>query len=389
MGVATFVQTNYTGQDSATYKAAIDADLQVLAVIGQDFAPHQSSPAAMTITIDAGSMFVAGAIVSKAAQTSGAIAAPSSHPRIDRAVIDQATAVLSIITGAENASPSPPAITAGKLPIAQILLTVGQSSIVNANITDERSGSGSTPIITQSMIGAGAVGQAQLKTSSGSVNNNTNAANLTLPGGAYGFYPQIKMGSTGSYVWLAEISSPSFAFAGWTAAYVTNICLGTTYSAVIYAQQTYVTASGEVHWIFILRDKKTKGIFSVYQAPDHPCFGNGGKPNLVPHPFPGFDSATQEIIVVNPDADQIVEIMALCIVDDENEPDLDPIEVILKHYDIDETTEAKWPEIPVTVGLPKGKDWKRMPEGSTVISVKKVIPKPNEVIARMLVRKKA
>jgi hypothetical protein len=142
MSVAQFVQTNFNVQDSVTYKTSIDADISVMSRIAAMFAPHQSSPAAMTITIDAGALFVSNALVIQTAQVSGTITAPVSNPRIDRAVIDGTTAVLSIVTGAEAGSPSPPAIPAGKLPCAQIYLIVGQSSIINANITDERIGTG-------------------------------------------------------------------------------------------------------------------------------------------------------------------------------------------------------------------------------------------------------
>jgi len=140
MGAAKFVQTDFTTQDSVTYKTSIDADIQVHNRIAGMFAPHQSSPAAMTITIDAGDLFVSNALVSQAAQTSGAIGAPSSDPRIDRAVIDALTGALSIVPGVEAGSPAPPAIPARKLPVAQIALIVGQSSIINANILDERIG---------------------------------------------------------------------------------------------------------------------------------------------------------------------------------------------------------------------------------------------------------
>jgi hypothetical protein len=143
MSVAQFVQTNFNVQDSVTYKTSIDADISVMARIAAMFAPHQTATPAMTITIDAGALFVSNALVVKTAQTSGTITAPASNPRIDRAVIDSSTGVLSIITGAEDGSPSPPAITSGKLPVAQIYLIVGQSTIINANITDERIPSGS------------------------------------------------------------------------------------------------------------------------------------------------------------------------------------------------------------------------------------------------------
>ena len=68
--------------------------------------------------------------------------------------------------------------------------------------------------------------------------------------------------------------------------------------ATIYARQRYVTASGEDMWIFLLVDKNTKEIIGAYQAPDHPAYGNGGDFDKVPHPFVGYDSNTQEIILI-------------------------------------------------------------------------------------------
>lgn len=281
------------------------------------------------------------------------------------------------------------------------------------------------------------VSQTALKTSTGSVSQLTSSwERKTLPGGEYGFYPQIKMSHAENRVWGAALLNPDGAsLTGWTS-YVTNIDLlsndyaGTRY---IYARQRYVTSSGEVHWIFIQRDKLTKNIFSVWQAPDHPCFGNGGKPMLTPHPFPGFDKNTQEIIVINPSKKQILEMKKKTIVPDleytfsnimedyvsddseyyieyQNEdleeifellnkaeirdlhersvinsdvkicyslPDKDLIEVILEEYDLDETIAPDWPIDPVTVGLPPG--WQEKPMGSSIEPIKKVIPKPKMI----------
>jgi hypothetical protein len=77
-------------------------------------------------------------LTEKAAQTTATITAPTTDPRIDRVVIDDTTGTVSVITGTEAASPTPPALTAGKLPIAQVALVVSQTTIVNADITDER-----------------------------------------------------------------------------------------------------------------------------------------------------------------------------------------------------------------------------------------------------------
>jgi hypothetical protein len=124
----------------AEYMAALDGNTQVLAQIGRAFAPHQNSPAAMNIQVDAGSLIntATGAVVSQAVQTSGTITAPSSHPRIDLAVVNAITGVLSVVTGTEASSPVAPACPVGSIPLAQIALAVGQTSIVNTNLTDVR-----------------------------------------------------------------------------------------------------------------------------------------------------------------------------------------------------------------------------------------------------------
>lgn len=138
MGVATFNQNNFTTDDPTTYKGKLDGNTAVLAGIADDFAPHQAATPNMTVVTDAGGVMVNGNLVTQAQQTTSTITAPASNPRIDRVVIDAASGAVSVVTGTEAASPTPPAIPAGKLPVAQVSLSVGQNSIVNANLTDER-----------------------------------------------------------------------------------------------------------------------------------------------------------------------------------------------------------------------------------------------------------
>lgn len=72
-------------------------------------------------------------------QRTSVITAPVSNSRIDRVVADATTGAISIITGTPSVTPTPPAFTAGVIPIAQILLTSSTTSISNSMITDERS----------------------------------------------------------------------------------------------------------------------------------------------------------------------------------------------------------------------------------------------------------
>jgi len=265
--------------------------------------------------------------------------------------------------------------------------------------------------IVEGMIGTGAVTtakiadanvtQAKLKTSIGSVSvavsPDSEATTSSLPGGEYGFRTTVKS-SSGTF--------QNLALSGYA-----KLSLPTTYvspgvqfhnsdasnSFTGYAQERYITSSGEVHWIFILRDKTTKKVIGMNQAPDHPCFGNGGKPLLVPHPFGSYDKETQEIIVINPTNEEIEQMELETVVDDETKPDKDLLEVITENYEIDENSKPKWPTKPVTVGLPKhivdkkGKkvlaDYRFMPGDAIIEPVKKIISKPDYIKTKSLRRK--
>jgi len=241
------------------------------------------------------------------------------------------------------------------------------------------------------------VSQAKLKTSTGEVNATdyvgvgmTTYQSHILPGGEYGFVPQIKKtyGGAGTTVghdfWALTASSTYVTLWG---SKLHNGSDSNNQNITVYIKQRYVTSSGEVHWVFILRDKATKNIVSMYQAPDHPCFGNGGKPLLVPHPFGSYDPDKHEIIVINPSDEDIFNMQDACVMP-EDKPDRDILEVIVKDYEIDEDLKTEWPKKEITVGLPKNIDWKRMPDGSKVVPVRKRIPQPSYVTTRKLWKKK-
>lgn len=138
MTTAKYQITDFTTDDPATLKAKLDGNAAVVARIAAAYQCYANETPNMTVKVAAGSLDINGSLVENAIQTSGTITAPVTHPRIDRVVIDQITGVASIVTGAEAASPSAPAIAAGKRYCAQVALAVGQTSITNSNITDER-----------------------------------------------------------------------------------------------------------------------------------------------------------------------------------------------------------------------------------------------------------
>lgn len=249
------------------------------------------------------------------------------------------------------------------------------------------------------------VAQTGIKTSIGSTSvsffkTGPASANLVLPGGTYGFYPQVwTSNNTYSVTMNVRIADTLVLETARTNIWIYISIPGTVYDETYYgyAQQRYITTSGEVAWVFILRDKVTKQIFAMWQAPDHPCFGNGGKPGVLQHPFNSYDSTKHEIIVVNPSLEELEEMYAECDVEDETKPDRDILQVITEAYEIDETSEAIWPDKEVTVGLPKytkdkqGKkilaDYRFMAPGADIKPIKKKIPKPDYILCKKLKKK--
>lgn len=138
-----------------------------------------------------------------------------------------------------------------------------------------------------------------IKTTMSAISSAADAL-MTLPGGTYGFYPQLK-GSSASANYQAYLAGSSVGWATLSTSYATLIQFRVQGGVTIYAQQRYVTASGVDMWIFLLLDKTTKNIISIWQAPDHPSYGNGGDPNILPHPFLSYDSDKHEIVLLDKD----------------------------------------------------------------------------------------
>lgn len=120
------------------YKNNIDASIRVNGEVAANFAPRESDTPAMTVTIEAGKVWNGSSFTAKALQTTSVITAPSVNPRIDRIVINTNTGTYAIITGAEAASPVAPVFGVNQYPICQIALVLSQTTILNADITDER-----------------------------------------------------------------------------------------------------------------------------------------------------------------------------------------------------------------------------------------------------------
>src|SRR3546814_263889 len=107
---------------------AANGNFAVLARIAAIFAPHEADPASLAVVIDSGHVRAGNTLIEVAKQLVDGIVAPTTSPRIDRVVVDSTTGEASLLTGAENGPPVPPAPTTGSLPVAQLALSPGMTA---------------------------------------------------------------------------------------------------------------------------------------------------------------------------------------------------------------------------------------------------------------------
>lgn len=138
MVMPNFVQPDYTAQDATTYKTNLDHAIKIAARQLDAFAPHAQASPNMTVALDAGPVYDGSTLTAVAAQNTGAISAPASHPRKDIVYIDRLTGAAGIATGAENASPVDPALSVGKVPVARVTLATSTAAITASLIDDLR-----------------------------------------------------------------------------------------------------------------------------------------------------------------------------------------------------------------------------------------------------------
>ena len=204
MPVASFLPTDFTTQDATTYKAALDGNGSVLARLAAAFAPDQQAAPNMTVVVGAGALMTWGNVVPIGAQSTAIITAPAANPRIDRVVIDAGNGVIATLLGTESVTPAAPAIPSGYLPIAQVLLAPGATSITNAMITDERitgnlQPAGGVRVLTQKAVPISFVAVAATFTGTTYANN---AGNVQLSGsGAHGLAATPAVGADVYVAW--------------------------------------------------------------------------------------------------------------------------------------------------------------------------------------------
>lgn len=126
---------SYARSTASLWAGASDRKLVVLPTDPPSMAvrlrSNEASPgSAVRVLIDRTSVAVAS-------QTTGTITAPAAAPRYDLVYLSAAGGLL-VLTGAESGSPVRPVVPAGNLPVAYLLLSVGQTAIEASHIEDAR-----------------------------------------------------------------------------------------------------------------------------------------------------------------------------------------------------------------------------------------------------------
>ena len=151
-----------------------------------------------------------------------------------------------------------------------------------------------------------------------------------LPGGEYHFMPSFKVNSydhTSVRIgarFICNSSTVSEVMSDSSLTYTSILALEvftTGNDITLYSKSAYITASGQLKWIFIKREKTTGSIVSTYEAWDHPS--NMNNPNIE-HPFIFCNPFSYEIICINPTSSD------LCYQEDLLDMGLDEVDALLQ-----------------------------------------------------------
>jgi len=264
----------------------------------------------------------------------------------------------------------------------------------NYEIFDKDSGNitigyGSATILydykTQAMALSGAmVGQGALKTDTEEETADVVSGSSTrfyfTDIGEYGFWPNVKFEADTTNIDTILFNRGTGGGGAGSTTYVPlGITLGHShgFNRQVYVQIRYTTASGEICWVFILKDKITKKYIRMHKCPDHPAISCHDV-EAVHHPFYGnYDPEKHNMFCIPLNKTERAEVEDLR--EWKNElPGLTFLEAIKKYYDINENPKsAKWPDIPVTIGLDRNRK-----------IMKAKIPKRDYIKQAELVKKK-
>jgi hypothetical protein len=150
-----FTPTIYTSMVAATYKANIDADTAILSNPGGGLYVYPNNPAALSVLVDPAFNIPAGGGTSPfflngtGSAITVSLTAPGSNSYYATIYWDYSTNSVGVVYGATGVSPTPvlPDL-AYRVPLAVVLLTAGQATVVASNISDVRTWLPEGPVLS-------------------------------------------------------------------------------------------------------------------------------------------------------------------------------------------------------------------------------------------------
>jgi len=228
--------------------------------------------------------------------------------------------------------------------------------------------------VTEVILGDSVVAQAKLKTTTHAQSTtSTSWIEKLLTYADYGFECMIMKSGTGGNVTFKRSDENNPCTTGGD--YVgESVWIKVVGSVTGYVRYRYVTASGEVFWIWLLRNKATKKILDADMAPDHCSFGLPD-PSMREQPFPNYDPTKHEIVLINPSKDDLKLLYG-------RKGARSLLQVFLEDFEVDEISRAQWPKEPVTARILNDDWFERWITQKTVEIEKKVIPGVPYVLCR-------
>jgi len=236
-----------------------------------------------------------------------------------------------------------------------------------------------TGAITVNKLGDSAVAQAKLKTTTheqSTVETTWQPKCLTYADYAFAFRCKTSLATQEAYFCRAS-QAANYTFD--TTSYVGEyVYIKATSGYTAYAIYRYVQASGEVYWVWLLRDKETGLISDGDAAGDVCCWGRD--PSERPHPFTEiYDPEKHDIVLWTPDQDELRELYARG-----NNGDRHPLQVALEDFYIDEETNMAWPDKPCTTKILCDDSFEAMLKGEPVRVLQQVIPPSPDVLVKQM-----
>lgn len=231
--------------------------------------------------------------------------------------------------------------------------------------------------VNSAALQSASISQALLKTSTHEQTTTQNTFQAkTLTYADYGFNCRLKAtnGFTASFARSSQAAGSGTA--GTTYIGETVYLKSNTSGFTAYLIYRYISASGEVFWLWLLRDKLTKEIIDADASSDHCSFGLDN-PSDREHPFLTYDPAQHEIVLINPTKEELKIIY-------ETSSERGLLQTFLEDFEIDDASVRPWPTIPVTTRI-KNNDWMEALITKKPVEVeKKIIPKVDYVLCKSL-----